>query len=106
MERTLELTRRAYADIDLLFAFVKERSGVAAAESWRNALYARLAKLGQMPEAWPHVDEPVLAELDVREFLFRRWHHVYRIWYRIDESVVRIHRVRHASQAGLSAEDI
>ncbi len=106
MAHALELTRRAYSDIGVLSTFVKERSGVSAAERWRNALFARLSKLERMPEAWPLADEPDLAGTDVREFLFRHWRHVYRILYRIDGDVVRIHRVRHASQDRLTAEDL
>jgi plasmid stabilization system protein ParE len=55
---TLELTRRAYADIDLSFAFVTERSGISAARRWRNELFTRLSKLIETPETWPIVDEP------------------------------------------------
>lgn len=106
MAHALELTRRAYSDIGVLSAFVKERSGVSAAERWRDALFRRLSKLELMPEVWPLADDSDLAGTEVREFLFRHWRHVYRIMYRIDGEVVRIHRVRHASQDQLTAEDL
>lgn len=106
MAFALQLTRRAYADIDHSFAFVKQRPGVAAAERWRDALFARLSALERQPEVWPPVDEPDLAALEVREFLFRHWRHVYRVWYRIDGEVVRVHRVRHAAQDRLAPDDL
>ena len=43
---TLELTRKAYAHIDVLFAFVKQRSGRTSAERWREGLLSETAALG------------------------------------------------------------
>ena len=106
MARTVELTRRAYADLDVLFAHVKNRSGVASADRWRNALLARLSKLEDQSDMWPLSEESDLAALGVHEFIFRRWRHVYRIFYMIDGNVVRIHRVRHAAQDRLPPEDL
>ena len=106
MAHALQLTLRAYADIDVLFAHVKRRSGVTSAERWRDALFARLSVLEHQPGLWPLADEADLAASGLREFHFRRWRHVYRIFYRIDENVVRIHRIRHAAQDRLTPEDL
>jgi len=101
----VQLTRRAYADIDELFAFVKRRSGVASAERWRDALFVRLSSLAATPGMWPLIDDPPLSEYQLREFLFRYWRHVYRVFFRVDGDVVRIHRIRHAAQDSLTAEN-
>ncbi|HXD86060.1 MAG TPA: type II toxin-antitoxin system RelE/ParE family toxin [Urbifossiella sp.] len=106
MSHRVQLTRRAYTDVDVLFAFVKRRSGVISAERWRDALFKRLSKLESTPEMWPQVDDPELEQHQLREYLFRYWRNVYRIFFRIDGEIVRIHRIRHSAQEGLMAEDI
>ena len=90
----------------MLFAHVKKRSGVASAQRWRDALLSRITKLEEQSEMWPLSEEPGLAALGAREFLFRRWRHVYRIFYLIDGNLVRIHRIRHAAQDRLTPEDL
>jgi len=106
MACALELTRRAFADIDAHFTFVKARSGRAAAERWREALFQRLSALQTQPEMWPLAEEPDLADAGVHEFLFRRWRYVYRILFRVDGEIVRVHRVRSAFQDRLTADDV
>ena len=106
MTSALELTRRSYADIDVLFAFVKERSGIGAAQRWRNGLFTRLVKLENQPEIWPFVENEELSSLGFRECLYHHWRHVYRILYRIDGNIVRIHRIRSAAQDQLSSDDV
>jgi hypothetical protein len=55
---------------------------------------------------WPLADESKDAGSDIREALFGRRRHVYRILFRIEGNVVRILRVRHASQDRLVPEDL
>jgi plasmid stabilization system protein ParE len=104
--RTVQLKRSAYTDIGELFGFVLERSGAKSANSWRTALFQRLDTLGERADIWPLTDDEELAALDVREFLFRRNRFVYRIFYKIEEEHVLVHRIRSASQDQLTPGDL
>jgi len=106
MTFALELTRLANADIDVLFTYVKQRSGRTSAERWREALFQRLNSLQLQPEIWPLAEEPALADANVREFLFRRWRYVYRILFRVRGDAVQILRVRSAFQDSLGPDEI
>ncbi|MFO0801606.1 MAG: type II toxin-antitoxin system RelE/ParE family toxin [Gemmataceae bacterium] len=104
--RTVQLKRSAYTDIGELFGFVIERSGARSANSWRTALLQRLETLGERADIWPLTDDAELASLGVRELLFRRNRFVYRIFYKIEDEYVLVHRIRSASQDQLTPDDL
>lgn len=81
MPFVIELTKRAYHDMDVLFNGVKKRSGVESAERWRNGLIKRVSALEKDGNMWPLTEEPALLECDIHECIFRRWRHVYRIFF-------------------------
>ena len=55
---------------------------------------------------WPLADEASEVGFELRELLYRRYRYVYRILYRIDGDIVRIHRIRSAAQDRLTADDL
>ena len=105
MIRSLRIARRASADVDVLFAFVKKRSGPATAERWRNQLFNRLTSLEEHAGVWPSVEDQELADLGFRECLFRYYRHVYRIFYTIEGGMVHVRRIRSAAQDQLAVEE-
>ena len=55
---------------------------------------------------WPLADEAADLGIELRQTLFGKRRHVYRILYTFDGDTVHIHRVRHAAQDRLSADDL
>lgn len=106
MPRTVVLSQLANADIGVLFAFVKRRSGQVSAERWRFALFKRLDSLRTDSNVWPLSEIPALANANVRECLIRRYRYVYRILYRVEIDTVQVLRVRSAFQDELGLGDM
>ena len=106
MSRPVELSRLANADIDVLFAFIKRRSGTVSAERWRSVLFKRLESLGTDYSLWPLSEVAALANANVRECLVRRYRYVYRVLYRVESQAVQVLRVRSAFQDEIGLEDI
>ena len=106
MISSVRLKRRAFADVDELFTYVKDRSGLSTAKSWRDGLLARIASLKDNALTWALSEDKDIAALGYRELLYRRYRYVYRIFYRVVGDEVFVHRIRSAFQDGLSAEDL
>jgi plasmid stabilization system protein ParE len=102
----VQLLRRAYADIDELFAFICQTVSAASATKWRDQLMARVNSLEENPVRYALADDADDYGIELREMLFGRQRHVYRILFTIDGQTVNIHRVRHAAQDRLSPDDI
>jgi plasmid stabilization system protein ParE len=102
----VQLLRRAYADLDGLFAFISRSVNAASATKWRNGLMAKVDTLAQNPERYPLADDAADLGLELREMLYGRHRHIYRILFTIDGQTVNIHRVRHAAQDRLSPGDV
>ena len=102
----LETSRRAQADINGHVAFIQRRSSAISAARWHDGLLRRVRGLAERPEVWPIADEAAEVGLELREVLYRRYRYVYRILYRIDGNVVRIHRIRSAAQDRLTPDDL
>lgn len=98
--------RRAQRDIEEGVAFRASHSA-ARATQWRNALVTNATgALEDDPHRYPAADEAADLELDLRELLFGRGRNVYRVLFTIDGESVYVHRVRHAAQDRLDADDI
>ena len=106
MAYDLRFRLTAYADIDEHFGFIKNHSGPSSAARWRDRLMARLEMLATHPERYPLAHEAADLSIELREMLFGRKRHVYRILFTIDGQTVNIHRVRHSAQDRLAPGDI
>jgi plasmid stabilization system protein ParE len=101
----IRTARRADADLDNHFAFIRKRTSGQSAEKWRDGLFRRLQQLADDPHMWPLADEAADAGFELREILYRRYRYVYRVLYRIEGSVIRILRIRNAAQDRLTPDE-
>lgn len=101
----VHLDSRASRDARELFQYVKDRSGTQSANRWIDGLLARIDSLDTDPGVWPLSEIAALADLGVREVLYRRYRYVYRIFFQIDGDHVFVRRIRSAFQDTLSADD-
>jgi len=55
---------------------------------------------------WPLAEEAEDLGIELRQALYGKRRQVYRILYTFDGTTVHVHRVRHAAQDRLTADDI
>ena len=106
MARLVHLRPSAYADIREIAAYIARRVSPMSAARWQAVIDSAIARLADECERWPEAAEAVVFGSDLREMLHGRRRHVYRILFTFDNEMVNVHRVRHAAQDNLSAEDL
>jgi plasmid stabilization system protein ParE len=106
MARLVGLDPAAQGDIRRIAGFISRRVSPASAATWQNQLEATIDRLSQDASVWPEADESAELNRDLRCKLHGRKPHVYRILFTIDGDLIRVHRVRHAAQDRLTAEDL
>ena len=98
MAYRVEVAARARRDLDALYEAIHvEESGHAF--NWFNGLAEAMRSLANMPYRAPMIHE----DSALRHLLYGKRPHVYRIIYRVDESIqtVRIIHVRHGTRRPL-----
>jgi len=92
------VTARARAEALEAFVWLAERSPDAA-ERWYLALQEAIEGLSTMPERCPVAeDESELLGVTLRQMLYGKHRGVYRLLFSIQNDVVTLHYVRHASR--------
>lgn len=98
MRYRVVVTTRARADALEAFTWLAERSPDAA-ERWYLALREAIADLATAPERHPVAEEESrLLGFTLRELLHGRHRGVYRLLFSVQDDVVTLHHVRHASR--------
>ncbi len=106
MPPSIRVHPRAFADITNAVAKVQEWNSEASADRLHDGLWSRIRSLADFPEVWPLADEADDLGIELRQMLFGKRRHVYRILYTFDGTTIHVHRVRHAAQDRLSPEDM
>lgn len=106
MARTLKLQPNARSDINDLLDTIKDRISVTAAARWLSRLNRALQALSRDAERWALTEEPSLADTDIRELLFGRRPHIYRVFYNFNSERVVVYRVRHSAQDSLDEDNL
>lgn len=99
------LLSSAQCDFRIILAFITRLVSRTAAEKWHASIMSRIGDLATMADVWPEADESALLPFTLRMMLHKRQRHVYRILHEIKGDVVQVHRVRHAAQDALTADD-
>lgn len=101
MTYRVELSARAIRDLRQLYDAIAARH-VPAAANWFNGLEAKVAGLGAFPGRGGTVPE----DGRLRQLLYGRRPHVYRIIYEIDEGnrVVSVLHIRHGARDAMEGE--
>lgn len=98
----VDLTDTAEADVDSVLAWFVEQKATEAGGRWFSQLMSKLRTLESRPERCPVASESDELGLEVRELLFGRRRHKYRILFRMTTNVVVILRIRHAARGPLT----
>ena len=97
MEYRVRLTPRAADDIGRIYRRITQAAPLAG-QKWFNRLVDKVYSLVTFPERCRVVESISRPNRMVRELLFGRKPHVYRIYFDIAEDTVRVLHIRHAAR--------
>jgi plasmid stabilization system protein ParE len=102
MAYRVDLTERAARDLRRIYARI-DAEGFDQARDWFNGLEDAVFSLGEYPSRGASIPE----DRDLRQVLYGRKRHRYRIIYPVDEShrVVTVIHIRHGARAAFSPDD-
>jgi plasmid stabilization system protein ParE len=102
----VRVLRRAQADIDHVYLWLRKRS-TAGAVAWYAVLLHTLHELGEGRAAHSVAPESAIFGVDLRQALFKTRHgRMYRLVFVIEDREIRVLRVRGPGQRPLSRRDL
>ncbi|MGA2814567.1 MAG: type II toxin-antitoxin system RelE/ParE family toxin [Candidatus Acidiferrum sp.] len=107
MTYLVKLALRAAIDLETLY-LEKNASESTAAASWYNGLERAVAGLSAHPDRCPAASEARAAKRKLRNLLYGKKPHVYRVIYEVDEArqTIWVLTVRHGARRKLRASDV
>ena len=97
----VELSDRAQADIAAIYDWFLSQQAGPAGERWFLGLREAIASLSTLPTRCPVSPESGEVPVEVRQLLYGRKPHVYRILFTIERDVVQILHIRHGRRRPL-----
>jgi plasmid stabilization system protein ParE len=91
----VELAEQAQADIAAIYDWLRSQQAEEAGERWFLALREAIASLSNFPARCPVAPENRDSPVEVRQFLYGRKPHVYRILFTVDGDIVQVLHIRH-----------
>jgi plasmid stabilization system protein ParE len=88
---------RAEHDLETLFRKLVQEAPLRGPE-WVTGLEAIIYSLGEMPERCPVVRELSKPDIPVRQLLYGRYPHVYKVYYTVESMTVWILHIRHGAR--------
>jgi plasmid stabilization system protein ParE len=103
MAYRIELSQRAFADLDEIVAYIAADSPKHAIR-WKDRLLLKIASLANHPRAYGPAPEAELCRVELRQTFVGK----YRILFRVDNAaqVVRVVTVRHGARRWLEADEL
>ena len=105
MNYTVLVQRLALQDLESAYQRAA-KNAPSAADRWLERFRRALRTLQHNPQRCPLAREDHKVDLELREFLFGRKPHVFRVLFTIDTDNVRILRIRRAQRRPLTRRDI
>lgn len=97
----VELSAAAERDADGILEWLATQHSGRAGINWYIALQDAIASLSEMPSRCPLAPENGRVPFELRQLLYGRRPHVYRIMFTIRGETVHILRIRHARRRRL-----
>lgn len=95
----------AEVELEQAYLWIAERAPVEAATWYHGALTAFLS-LETLPERCPIAPESESFDHDIRQLIYGRRQHAYRILFDVAGKRVRILHIRHGAREHMSGEEI
>jgi plasmid stabilization system protein ParE len=97
----VELSDQAQADIAAIYDWLRSQQAGEAGERWFVALREAITSLSTLPTRCPVSAESRESPVEVRQLLYGRKPHVYRILSIIERDVVQVLHIRHGRRRPL-----
>lgn len=106
----VEVSPRAFDDLDALADYIQSHGGFERAEKWFDEMIAAIASLKDMPGRCPVADESEDLGQEVRFLLYGKRSHMYKVYFSVQgqtqtSGTVRVLHVRHWARHGLTADE-
>jgi plasmid stabilization system protein ParE len=95
MDFRVELSDQAQRDIAAIYDWLRSQQAGEASERWFVALREAIASLTNLPSRCPVAPENRDSPVEVRQLLYGRRPHVYRILFAIEGKAVQVLHIRH-----------
>jgi plasmid stabilization system protein ParE len=102
---TIEVAATAEEEAEAAFNWLSERTSVHAQE-WLDGLYDALHGLAEFPTRWPLARENRRVEEEIRQLLYGKLPHVYRVLFVIRGNVVHVLHIRHGARRAMRRKEI
>jgi hypothetical protein len=99
------IQRLAIQDLDEAFLRAARNAPVTASH-WLDRFQIALRGLDTNPRRCPYAREHGKADVELRQMLFGKRPHVYRVIFTIDGDTVRVLRIRRAQRRSLTRKQI
>jgi len=99
----VEITAEAESDAESIFEWLISQQAGETGIRWFVALEEAIASLDRFPERCALAPETLRFPFEVRQLLYGRKPHVYRILFTIQGDTVNILHIRHGRREALSA---
>lgn len=104
MDFRVDLSERAQGDIAAIYDWLLAEHAGDAGERWFAALRAAIASLTRLPSRCPLAPENQDSPVKLRQLLYGRRPHVYRILFAIEDDAVQVLHIRHGRRRRVGDE--
>ena len=94
MAYRVEIAPTAAADADQLYSYLAERAPESGIR-WLRRMEAEIQKLSRFPRRHPLAPEDADFSFEIRQIIFGKKPHFYRILFRIHDEAVQVLHIRH-----------
>ena len=104
----VEISPRAFNDLDEIARYIKQHSSFEQAEGWFNGIFAAIRTLEDMPTRCRVADESEDLGQEVRLLLHGKRNRKYKVYYSIRESTctIRVFHVRHWARTNPNTDQL
>jgi plasmid stabilization system protein ParE len=91
----VELSERAQADIAAIYDWLGSQQAGEAGERWFVALRRAISSLSNLPARCPIAPENRDSRVEIRQLLYGRTPHIYRVLFTVEGDIVQVLHIRH-----------
>jgi plasmid stabilization system protein ParE len=107
----VEISPRAFKDLDEIARHIKRQSGFEQAQEWFNGILAAIRTLEEMPRRCPVADVSKALGQEVRLLLYGKRNREYKVYYSIRQRTpstgkVQVFHVRHWARKNLNPDQL
>ena len=106
MSRSVRVLPPALGDLRRITQRIEEQVSSASSAKWARLLQNAASDLSESAESHPEANEAADLGIPLRMRIVGRRPQIYRIIYTFSDEFVFVHRIRHAAQDRLTADEL